>query len=186
MTLKTHTFTRHPALTVLDGPDTLHIGFDDLLKYHGLGSIGGVAIAFRVMAAALARLSHGVPTERRSISILTAFPGPGAGDAFEMVTRARSENRYRVIPELEAADAAPAAKGRYFFQFMTPQAVCALGLREGVVFPEFTALIQQSARTPLSAVESVRLKELKHMLAERVLSLPESELLQAASPIVLN
>lgn len=171
-------FTPHPPLIVRDGPDTLHISFDDLLKYHGRGSIGGVAIAFRVMAAALGRLSSGAPLDRRSISILTAFPGPGAADAFEMVTRCRSEDRYRVDTQLEAPGAAPAAKGRYFFQFSTPHAVCAIGLRDGVVFEEFTELLQHGAVNPLDAVQSARLAELKIKLAGHVLSLPADDCLR--------
>lgn len=171
-------FTRHPPLVVLDGTDPLHIDFNDLLKYHGLGSIGGVAIAFRVLAAALARLSPAGPIDRRTIRIFTAFPGPGAADAFEMVTRARSDDRYHVNTQLDAPQAAPAAKGRYFFQFTTPQAVCALGLREGVVFPEFIALVQQHSQRALTAPESARLKELKVMLAQHVLDLPDADLLK--------
>lgn len=181
MTSQPKDFARHPALAVLDGADTLYIEFNDLLKYHGLGSIGGVAIAFRLMAAAFAKLSPEAPIDRRSISILTAFSGPGAADAFEMVTRARSGNRYRVDTELDAPNAAAAAKGRYFFQFTTPQAACALGLREGVVFPEFIALVRQSVRGPLNAVATARLKELKFMLAAHVLALPEAELLTRIS-----
>lgn len=183
MLIQPKDFTRHPPLAVLDGTDLLHIGFEDLLKYHGLGSIGGVAIAFRVMAAALARLSPDGALERRSVSILTAFGGPGAADAFEMVTRGRSENRYRVEVELDAAEAAPAARGRYFFQFSTPAAVCALGLHEGVVFPEFMQLVQQSARSPLQAPQAARLKELKFLLAQRVLALPEEKLLKQVQPL---
>lgn len=112
MLIQPDDFKRHSPLKVRDGADTLNISFDDLLKYHGLGSIGGVAIAFRVMAAALVRLGT-EPVDRRSIAVLTAFPGPGAADAFEMATRARSEGRYRVDTDLPAPDAARAAKGRY-------------------------------------------------------------------------
>lgn len=186
MTIPPAKFSQHPALVVLDGADLLHIDFNDLLKYHGLGSIAGVAIAFRVLTAALARLSAAGPIERRSITILTAFPGPGAADAFEMVTRGRSEDRYRVDPQLAVPQAAPAAKGRYFFQFTTPQAVCALGLHEGVVFPEFLALLRQQAQQALTTEEISRLRELKFLLAERVLALPEAELLSTVPSIPVS
>lgn len=171
-------------LSVRDGPDTLTFSFDDLLKYHGRSSIGGVAIAFRIMHAALERLSPQRPIDRRSVSIVTAFPGPGAADAFEMVTRARSDGRYEVDTEL-VTDAAPAARGRYFFQFRTPEAVCAFGLRDGVVFPEFISLLQRGAATPLDAAEQVRLAELKVLLAERVLGLDRSDLLVELEPLRL-
>lgn len=164
------------------GPDTLTISFDDLLKYHGRSSIGGVAIAFRIMQAALERLAPR-PIERRSISIVTAFPGPGAADAFEMVTRARSDGRYAVDTELAVAGAAPAARGRYFFQFSAPEARCAFGLRAGVVFPEFIDLLKRGATTPLDGAEQLRLAELKVLLAERVLGLDRSELLVELEPL---
>jgi hypothetical protein len=151
-------FESHPALAVLDGPDLLQIGFDDLLKYHGMGSIGGVAIAFRAMHAALARLSPGgAPIERRSVSVLSAFAGPGAIDAFEMVLRVRTEGRLRIDTDMVASDAAAAPRGFFFFQFETPQAACALGLREGVVAPGFNAL----ARRALALGEEALLLDLR-------------------------
>jgi hypothetical protein len=147
MTARHAPFEPHPALAVLDGPDLLHIEFDDLLKYHGLGSVGGVAIAFRAMHAAFARLSPaGAPIERRSVSVLSAFAGPGATDAFEMVLRVRTEGRLHVDTDLAAPGGATAPRGRFFFQFETPQAVCALGLRDGVVAPGFNALARKAAR----------------------------------------
>lgn len=169
-------------LSVLDGPDTLTISFDDLLKYHGRSSIGGVAIAFRIMQAALQRLSPQRPIERRSISILTAFPGPGAADAFEMVTRARTDGRYRVDIELPVTGAAPAARGRYYFQFSTLDTACAFTLREDVVFPEFIDLLKRGAVTPLDATGKSRLAELKVLLAKRVLSFDQLDLLVELEP----
>lgn len=178
-------FEPHPALAVLDGPDLLHIGFDDLLKYHGLGSIGGVAIAFRAMHAAFARLAPaGAPIRRRSVSVLSAFAGPGATDAFEMVLRVRTDGRLHVDTDIDAPGAAAAPRGRFFFQFETPQCVRALGLRDGVVAPGFNALAREAAQGPLAAADAQRLREMKFELARRALALGEADLLVELPPVV--
>lgn len=163
-------------LLVRDRRDVLAIDFDDLVKYHGRASIGGVALAYRLMQAAFAALSPDTPPDRRAITILTAFPGLGAADAFEMVTRCRSENRYRVDTALDAPGAAAAATGRFFFQFTTPTGAIALGVREGVIPAEFIDLVRKNTALPLEGRDRARLEELKLLLAEQVLSLPEEAL----------
>jgi hypothetical protein len=57
-----------------------------MLAQHGGGSPGGVAHAFKVLERALPLLDTAGPPERREIVIETAFGGPGARDAFELVT----------------------------------------------------------------------------------------------------
>ena len=56
-----------------------------MLRYHGGHSPGGAAIAYKVLERALPELGA---CERREIVVETAFGGPGARDAFELV-RAR-------------------------------------------------------------------------------------------------
>lgn len=92
------------TLTIFDHGEPIAIGFDDLLKYHGRGFVGGVAHGFKVMERAFPLLAEGKPLERYDIRIETAFPGPGARDAFEMVTRAVTGARYRVDPDLAGPD----------------------------------------------------------------------------------
>jgi hypothetical protein len=70
--------------------------FQDMLNYHGAASPGGVAHAFTVLQCALPLLDDDACVERREINIETAFGGPGALDAFELVTRAVTEDRFTV------------------------------------------------------------------------------------------
>jgi hypothetical protein len=56
-----------------------------------------VADAFKAMQRALPILDPNGPVERRQITVHTAFRGPGGRDAFEMVTRAVTGDRY-VVP----------------------------------------------------------------------------------------
>src|SRR5215208_5019061 len=76
----------------------LRFSFDDVLRYHGGHWPGGAAIAYKVLERALPELG---PCERREIEVATAFGGPGARDAFELVTRAVTGGRYRVTEALE-------------------------------------------------------------------------------------
>ena len=57
---------------------TITFSFDDMLKYHGPGSPGGVAVAFKALQRAFEVLSPGEPPARRSIVVRTPFRGPGA------------------------------------------------------------------------------------------------------------
>jgi hypothetical protein len=82
--------TRDP-IVVLDGGREVSFSFDEMLNYHGGGSPGGVAHAFKVLERSLPLLDAARRLERRAIVIETAFGGLGARDAFELVTRAVSE-----------------------------------------------------------------------------------------------
>ena len=74
--------------------------------------------SFHRGAAALPLLSDKTPLERREISLVTAFGGPGGRDAFEMVTRCVTDGRLHVDKNLpEAADALESPGGRYYFRF---------------------------------------------------------------------
>ena len=88
------------TIEVVDRGRLIAFSFDDLMRYHGPSSPGGVAHAFKVLERALPLLDPGGPCERREIVVETAFGGPGARDAFEMVTRAVTGDRYRVDPAL--------------------------------------------------------------------------------------
>ncbi len=77
-----------PTLVVRDQGQSISIPFDDLLKYHGRSSIAGLAHAFKAMERAFPLMSPDLPPERYDITVESGFPGGGARDAFEMVTRA--------------------------------------------------------------------------------------------------
>src|SRR3954471_17522886 len=85
---------------VVDGGRRIAFSFEDVLKYHGGGSPGGAAIGFKALERGLALLGPDGPCERREISVATAFGGPGARDAFELVTRAVTGERFRLDPAL--------------------------------------------------------------------------------------
>ena len=85
---------------------TIAYSFEDLLKYHGPGSPGGVAHAFKVMERAFGLLSPDEPPQRREIAVRTSFGGPGARDGFEAVTRRCPAIATRSMPAWRGPSAA--------------------------------------------------------------------------------
>ncbi|MEA2303979.1 MAG: hypothetical protein QOH43_1259 [Solirubrobacteraceae bacterium] len=145
--------------------------FADLLKYHGPGSPGGVAHAFKVIERALPLLDPDGPCERREIVVATAFGGPGARDAFEMVTRAVTGDRFRVDPALARPERGRALE-RFVFRLSYRDRHAVLALREGFVSDEFIDLARTRER---DADQERRLDVLKREMAERVMARPARE-----------
>ena len=146
------------TLRVLEGRHLLWFTFEDLLRFNGHHSPGGVALAFKAMELAL----DGLP-QRRAVQVATAFGGPGARDAFECVLRAVSDGRYVVDPALERPSLGP-ERAKYVFRVGEVELV----LNEGFVVPEFTALLARER----DGTDNARLEVLKAELAERVMAAP--------------
>ncbi len=164
------------TLVVLDQGEPISISFDDLLKYHGRSSIAGVAHAFKAMERAFPLLSPEEPPERYDITVESGFPGGGARDAFEMVTRAVTGDRYRLASGSAGAEAPEAPGGHFFFRLGYRETVVDLTARAGLVPEEFLRLACRAAPTP---AEAVRAQQLKEAMAERLLSLPAAEVYDA-------
>lgn len=161
------------SLDVVDRGAMLSFTFEDLMRYHGPGSPGGVAIAHKVLELALPLLGAGAPPERREIAIRTAFAGPGARDAFELVTRAVTEGRYVVDPGL-ARPARGRLLERFAFTLVHRDTTATFLLRAGFVDEEFIDLARTEERT---AAQEARLDVLKRGLAERVIAAQATEVL---------
>jgi hypothetical protein len=163
-------------IEVVDRGRRIAFAFEDILDFHGPGSPGGAAQAFKVLERALPLLHPDGPCERREIVVDTAFGGPGARDAFELVTRAVSGDRYRVDPGLARPEHGR-ARERFVFRLRYRGRTVTLALCEGFVSEEFVDL----ARTdPRSAEQERRLDALKLDMAERVLARPAAEVYDAS------
>lgn len=154
------------TIVVLDQGEPIAFSFDDLMKYHGPGSPGGVAHAFKVLERALPSLDPGGVPERREIMVRTAFGGPGARDAFELVTRAVTGDRYVLDPALERSERGRTLE-RFVFRLGYRGRSLTLAVREGYVTDEFIDLARREGRT---AEEEARLTVLKREMADRVMS----------------
>jgi len=158
-------------LTVLDAGTAIAFAFEDLLRYHGPGSPGGVAHAFKVLERALPLLSPDGPPERRELTVRTAFGGPGARDGFELVTRALTDGRYVIDPALARPERG-ATLERFVFRLAFRGAWVTLAVRPGFVPDDLVALARLDARTPQ---EEERLSALKAEMADRVMARPADE-----------
>jgi hypothetical protein len=153
-------------LVVAERGRRLAFSFADLMRYHGPGSPGGVAHAFKVMQRALPLLDPAGPVERREVVVETAFGGPGARDAFELVTRAATGGRYRVDAALARAERGRALE-RFVFGLAYRGRAVTLAVREGFVTEDFIDLARRDRR---SDAEEERLDVLKREMAERVMA----------------
>jgi hypothetical protein len=159
------------TIEVVEQGQLIAFSFEDLMRYHGPGSPGGVAHAVKVLERALPLLDPDAPCERREIVVDTAFGGPGARDAFEMVTRAVTGDRFRVDPALARPERGRALE-RFVFRLGYRRRSATLAVREGFVTDEFIEL----ARTPeRSVAQERRLDALKREMADRVMARPASE-----------
>jgi hypothetical protein len=140
--------------------------YEDMMRYHGPGSPGGVAHAFKVLERALPLLDPDLPCERREIVVDTAFGGPGARDAFELVTRAVTGDRFRVDTALARPERGRTLE-RFVFRLRYREREVTLVLREGFVTEEFIDLARADARTP---DQEQRLDLLKVEMASRVMA----------------
>ena len=162
-------------IEVVDRGRRIEFSFDDMLRYHGGGSPGGVAHAFKVLERALPLLDPDGPCERREIVVETAFGGPGARDAFELVTRAVTGERYRIDESLARPERGRTLE-RFVFRLSYRDRSVRLELREGFVTEEFIDLARTEDR---SAEQERRLDTLKQEMAERVMARAADEVYAA-------
>lgn len=155
---------------------TLAYSFEDLMKYHGPGSPGGVAVGFKVLQRALALLSPEGPAVRRNITVRTAFGGPGARDAFEAATRAVTGDRFTHDPDLARPERGRVVE-RFVFKLGLADRSVTLLLREGYVTEEFIDLARKDGK---SDEEKARLEVLKGELATRVMAADADDMFDLA------
>lgn len=160
-------------LRVHEDGEPIEFGFDEILRYHGHASPAGVAHAFKVMERAFPLLDAGMPVERREVEIVTPFPGDGARDAFELVTRAVTGNRYTV----EARPGRGPTPASFAFHLSYRGRDVRLRLRPGHVSEEF---IELAGKAGLSEAEQDRLRWLKLEMTDRLLRQEAAEVYEQA------
>ena len=160
------------TLEVMEKGTVLSFSYEELLKYHGVGYPGGVAHAFQVMRRAFPLLDDGKLLERREISLVTAFPGLGGRDAFEMVTRCVTDGRLQADKDLpEAANELESPHGRYYFRFAYRGREVVVTIKPGFVKQEFIQLARKEDLTPEEAETLIGMK--KEMAARLLAAEPE-------------
>lgn len=153
------------TIDVAEEGTTLAFSFDEMLRYSGPHSPGGVALGFKVMERAFGLLEPGA-LERREVVIHTAFRGPGARDACELVTRALTDGRYHVDADLERPERG-ANLTTFAFRVTYRGRSVSLLLREGFITDQF---VQLARSENLSPEELERFGALKRALADQLMS----------------
>jgi hypothetical protein len=169
--------TMPDEIAVVDSGRLLRFTFEDLIAYHGPGSPGGVAHAFKVMQRAWPLLDPDATPERRAITVHTAFGGPGARDGFELVTRAVTGDRYVLDPSLARPERGRAME-RFVFRLEHAGAAVTLAVRPGFVADELIDLARTEHRTP---AQEARLDEVKRAMADRVMAAPAAAVYDATT-----
>jgi hypothetical protein len=164
------------VIEVDDAGARLQFSFEDMLRYSGPGSPAGVAVAYQAMRLAFPLLDARELLERRAIDIETAFRGPGARDAFELVTRGLTEGRYLVTSTLERPERGTTLE-QFVFRFRYRGGAVTLLVRAGMVADEFIALARTEDRT---GDQERRFTELKAAHAEAVLAAPPEQVFELA------
>lgn len=163
------------SITVLEAGRPLTFGFDDIMRYHGGGFPGGVVHGLKAMQAAFA-LFEPEFVERREITVVTAFTGPGGRDAIEAVTRALTDDRLTIDRGLGGHDVITDPPGPYLWRFSYHGQTVETRIRPGHVKEEFVRL---GATPDRSAEQNRRLEVLKREMADRLLPLPAVEIYAA-------
>lgn len=141
------------------------IPFEAVMAYHGHGALAMLALIFQGLRGALARLeADDAPIPRGELSVVSGHPGPGVRDAIEFATRAVTRGCYQVDLSLPEARYSQAADKSYSFWLTRGQRRVQAVLREGVLPPEFFALLGDPALQ--AQREHARLRA---RIAERVL-----------------
>jgi len=159
------------TIEVQEQGQAIAFSFDEMLRYSGPGSPGGVALGFKLMERAFPLLSPAAALERREVVIRSAFRGPGARDACELVTRGLTDGRYVIDPAVERPE-----RGRtlstFAFRVGYQGTTLSLLLRDGTVTDEFVALAQ---KPDLTATEEDHFTEMRQDLADRLMATPAAE-----------
>jgi hypothetical protein len=170
-----------PLIQIRDQQDLLGFDFDDLIKYHGRFNIGGVAMAFRVLAEGFARLSPTEPPERSQIAFKSGLGEKGTGviDAVEMVTRAKTHGRLTLEQTWLAGKPGPATpdgRGKYYFELTVDDKQLGFELRSGLIPAEFIELTRKLHAQTITESELQRLRQIKEHLAPAILAAPFADL----------
>ncbi len=165
------------SLQVLEHDDLIEFNFDDLRKYHGSRSICGLTVAYKIMQRGFVALGQAQQAlDRETITVTTAFPGPGARDAFELVTRAVTRDHYTIDQSVQpSAQIAEAANGAYYFRVSGNGHTVELGIRPVVIPADFIRARRKLLAGPVTAEERSQFRALQFQLSETLLPMdPEA------------
>jgi formylmethanofuran dehydrogenase subunit E len=163
---------------IRDNKELLHIGFQDIKKYHGNLALMAVAVGFRSLQAGFQELFGSGAPDRKEISIVSGHGGPGFRDAFEFVTRAVTRGVYKVDVDYPAAQYDPHRPQSYAFVISTEDGKAVeVSLKDGFLPMEFYDYLKKGREKTMTEQDTEQFTKLKQELSERALLLSQDELL---------
>ncbi|WP_159566056.1 hypothetical protein [Budvicia diplopodorum] len=161
-----------PTLSVADNEQRLSFPIQSAFNYHGYDAVGGVVLGFRLLQRAISLLTpEGEPLQRRELTLFTAFPGLGARDCFELVSRIVSENRFILDIDFNGTEAQQGIAGRFYFEFGYRGKTVALAPVAGQPTTEFLNIGRASKRPDATPEIQRQWTAAKYQLANTLLSI---------------
>ncbi|MDR0577779.1 MAG: hypothetical protein LBI87_09660 [Candidatus Accumulibacter sp.] len=161
-----------PTLAVADDGLPIVFSIQEAFNYHGYDAVGGVALGFRLLQRAVALLAdEGELPERRGLTLFTAFPGMGARDVFELVSRVVTEGRFTLDVDFTHPGAQKGIAGSFYFEFGYRGRRVALAPAAGQPPEEFLAAGRASKRADATAETRRKWIEAKYRLANTLLGI---------------
>ncbi|UVI28038.1 hypothetical protein [Paenibacillus spongiae] len=167
------------TIQVRDRNEVLTLQFSELRNYHGNLAPMAIAVGFRVLQAAFQELYGNEAPDRKSLSIRSGHGGPGFRDAFEFVTRAVTRGAYAVDVDYPVAQYDPYRPQSYAYVISDDKgAAVEVALKENFLPAKFYDYLKKGREETMTSEEYEDNEQLKSILCDRALALPQDELLE--------
>lgn len=167
-----------PEITVIDSGYASKFHIKDCFNFHGYDAVGGVVLGFRLLQAVQNRLNGGRALDRRAVSLFTAFPGQGARDVFELLTRMCSEQRFELDTAFNHPLATKGVTGAFYFRFSYAGKSIELSPVEGCPDQNFITTGKASKDPNASVQLLAQWTQLKYDLANQLLKQTSDQLIR--------
>lgn len=160
-----------PTLSVADGDHLFSFSIQNAFNYHGYDAVGGVVLGFRLLQRAISLLTpQDELLQRRELALFTAFPGMGARDCFELVTRMVSENRFILDIDFDQTEAQQGIAGCFYFEFSYRGKKVSLAPVAGLPTAEFLKIGRASKQSDATPEVQRQWMAAKYQLANTLLT----------------
>jgi hypothetical protein len=163
-------------LIIRDAIGEITITYEEMCKYHGKDFLGGVALAFKVLELAFRKLMDGTPPERSMIRLILGFSPPGVMDAMEYATRAISQHRIIIDPNIGIGP--KSTSGSYYFEVHYGLKKITMWLKEGLLPKDFFDLATKGLSGVATADELKRWHDYKVQLGATIIAKDPEEVLE--------
>jgi hypothetical protein len=163
-------------LKVKDVIGEITITYEEMCKYHGKDFLGGVALSFKVLELAFRKLLGGETPERNKIRLVLGFSPPGIMDALEYATRAISQHRIVIDPNIGIGP--KSTSGSYYFEVHYGKKKITMWLKEGLLPKDFFDLATKGLSGVATVDELKRWHDYKLQLGAAIIAKDPTEVLE--------